>query len=117
MPQLPARQWKVLGLLSAAEFADHYDIALLTMLLLQIQTGLGIREDEIGVIAAAIRMGALLSLVAGVLASFVMGGIGYGIIGDIVVGIVGAFVGGWLRDMFHAALGQCHAPCSIAIHI
>jgi len=68
MPQLPARQWKVLGLLGAAEFADHYDIGLLSMLLLQIQRGLGVGEQEIGVLAGIIRMGALLSLAAGVMA-------------------------------------------------
>jgi putative MFS transporter len=68
MPALEPRQWKVLGLLGAAEFVDHYDVGLLSMLLLQIQRGLGVAEDRIGLVASAIRLGALLSLVAGVLA-------------------------------------------------
>jgi putative MFS transporter len=68
MPQLPPRQWKLLGLLGAAEFADHYDIALFTMLLLQIQVGLGIAENEIGVVSAVIRMGVVLAVGAGIVA-------------------------------------------------
>lgn len=68
MPQLPVRSWKVLGLLGAAEFVDHYDVGLLSILLVQIQAGLGVAEDQIGVVSAAIRAGVLLSLVAGVLA-------------------------------------------------
>lgn len=68
MPALPRRQWKVLGLLGAAEFVDHYDIGLLSILMLQIQQGLGVAEDEIGRVAGLIRLGALLSLAAGVLA-------------------------------------------------
>jgi putative MFS transporter len=68
LPALPNRQWKLLGLLGAAEFADHYDIALFTMLLLQIQAGLGIAEGEIGVISAVIRMGVVLAVGAGLIA-------------------------------------------------
>lgn len=68
MPHLPARQWKVLGLLGAAEFADHYDIGLLSILLPDIQKGLGVAEEEIGTLAGLIRLGALLSLGAGLLA-------------------------------------------------
>jgi MFS family permease len=68
IPKLPPRQWRLLGLLGAAEFADHYDIALFTMLLLQIQLGLGIAENEIGVVSAVIRLGVVLSVAAGLLA-------------------------------------------------
>lgn len=68
MPALERRQWKVLGLLGAAEFVDHYDVGLLSILLLQIQRGLGVAEDQIGLVAGVIRLGALLSLAAGVLA-------------------------------------------------
>ncbi len=67
-PQLPAKQWKLLALLGASEFADHYDLALFTMLLLQIQVSLGIAEGEIGRIAAVIRMGVVLAVGAGLLA-------------------------------------------------
>jgi len=68
MPRLPARQWKVLGLLGAAELVDHYDIGLLGALLLQIQRGLGVAEDEIGTLSALIRLGVLLAIGAGLLA-------------------------------------------------
>lgn len=68
MPALEPRQWKVLGLLGAAEFVDHYDVGLLSLLMVQIQAGLGVAEDQIGIVAGTIRLGALLSLAAGVLA-------------------------------------------------
>jgi putative MFS transporter len=68
MPALEPRQWRVIGLLGAAEFADHYDVGLLSILMVQIQRGLGVAEEQIGLVASAIRMGAVLSLAAGVLA-------------------------------------------------
>lgn len=68
MPALAPRQWKVLGLLGATEFIDHFDVGLLSILLVQIQAGLGVAENEIGTISAWIRMGVLLSLAAGVIA-------------------------------------------------
>lgn len=68
MPALEPRQWKILGLLGATELIDHYDVGLLALLLVQIQAGLGVAENEIGTISAWIRMGVLLSLVAGVVA-------------------------------------------------
>jgi putative MFS transporter len=67
-PDLPAKHWKLLGLLGAAEMVDHYDVGLLSNLLVYIQAGLGVAEDEIGTVSAAIRAGVLLSLVAGFLA-------------------------------------------------
>lgn len=54
--------------MGATEFVDHYDVGLLSLLLVQIQAGLGVAEDEIGVLSATIRFGVLLSLVGGVLA-------------------------------------------------
>lgn len=68
MPSLAPRSWRVLGLMGAAEFVDHYDVGLLSLLLVQIQAGLGVAENEIGPLSATIRLGVLLSLVAGVLA-------------------------------------------------
>jgi putative MFS transporter len=55
-------------MLGAAELADHYDIALFTMLMLQIQAGLGIGEHEIGLVSSVIRLGVVLSVAAGLLA-------------------------------------------------
>lgn len=68
MPALAPRQWKILGLLGATEFIDHFDVGLLSILLVQIQAGLGVAENEIGTLSAAIRFGVLLSLAAGVIA-------------------------------------------------
>ncbi len=68
MPKLPAKHWKLLGLLGAAEFVDHYDVGLLSNLLIYIQAGLGVAEGEIGFFSAAIRAGVFLSFVAGFLA-------------------------------------------------
>ncbi len=68
MPALARRQWKVLGLLGAAELIDHYDIGLLGALIVQIQAELGIAENQVGWLAAVIRMGVVLALGAGLLA-------------------------------------------------
>ena len=68
LPKLPARHWKLLGLLGAAEFVDHYDVGLLSNLLIYIQAELGIAEDQIGFLSAAVRAGVFLSLIAGFLA-------------------------------------------------
>jgi MFS family permease len=54
--------------MGASELVDHYDVGLLSLLLVQIQAGLGVAENEIGPLSATIRLGVLLSLVGGVLA-------------------------------------------------
>ena len=47
-PALTPRQWQVLGLIAAASLFDRYDLALFSLALKQIQTGLGIAEGDLG---------------------------------------------------------------------
>lgn len=56
-PALPRRQWQVLGLMVAASFFDAYDKALFTVALVQIQTGLGMEEAQLGVLGGVVRLG------------------------------------------------------------
>lgn len=58
-PELTRRQWRVLGLVATAGFFETYDIYLFTLSLKQIQTGLGIAEDQLGYVASIVRFGAL----------------------------------------------------------
>ncbi len=66
-PRLPARQWRLLGLLVIAELFEHFDIGLLSLALLQIQQGLGIAENELGSLLGIVRLGALPAVAVGVL--------------------------------------------------
>jgi MFS family permease len=59
VPTLTPRQWHVLGLIAAASLFDRYDLALFSLALKQIQTGLGIAEGELGTLGASVRLGAL----------------------------------------------------------
>ena len=58
-PALTRRQWRVLGLVAAASFFELYDVYLFTLSLKQIQTGLGIAEDQLGYLGSIVRFGAL----------------------------------------------------------
>ncbi|MBW2242007.1 MAG: MFS transporter [Deltaproteobacteria bacterium] len=62
MPDLKPRQWHVLGLLSAAELFDNYDVGLLLLALKQIQEGIGISEADVGWLTGVIRLGVLPAL-------------------------------------------------------
>ncbi|MCP5069163.1 MAG: MFS transporter [bacterium] len=62
VPELKPRQWHVLGLLSAAELFDSYDVGLLLLALKQIQEGIGISEADVGWLTGIIRLGALPAL-------------------------------------------------------
>ncbi len=59
VPALSRRQWRILGLLTAAEFFDHYDMGILGLALLQIQRGLGIAEADLAGVAAVVRLGVI----------------------------------------------------------
>lgn len=67
-PSLPARQWRVIGLMVAAGLFNAYDLQLFSLALKQIQTGLGIEEARLGLLGSVIRLGvvpgALLALLA-----------------------------------------------------
>jgi MFS family permease len=58
-PPLTPRQWQVLGLITAASLFDRYDLALFSLALKQIQSGLGIAEGDLGTLGASVRLGAL----------------------------------------------------------
>jgi len=58
-PELSARQWQVLGLVSIATLFDQYDRAIFSMALPQIQRGLAIGESELGLLGSIVRLGAL----------------------------------------------------------
>jgi hypothetical protein len=61
-------QWRLLGLLGVTVLINHYDFALLTTALLQIQEGLGVAEADVGHMVGAIRTGAILALPLSVVA-------------------------------------------------
>jgi uncharacterized membrane protein YeaQ/YmgE (transglycosylase-associated protein family) len=50
----------------------------------------------------------LVGLIAGWLAGKIVFGTGLGIIGDIIVGVIGAYIGRWLFQHFHIAIGANH---------
>ena len=58
-PPLTRGQWSLLGLLGLTLLINHYDFAILSLALPQIQAGLAIPEDRIGSLMAAIRLGVL----------------------------------------------------------
>jgi MFS family permease len=62
-PALTRRQWRVLGLVSAAALFHQYDRALLALALPRIQEGLAIAESEVGYFASIIQFGALPAFV------------------------------------------------------
>ncbi len=62
VPALSAVQWKILGLLSAAEVFDNFDVGLMLLALAQIQTDLGIPEADVGWMTGVIRLGVLPAL-------------------------------------------------------
>ena len=58
-PPLTREHWSLLGLLGLTLQINHYDFALLTLALPQIQAGLAIPEDRIGSLVASVRLGVL----------------------------------------------------------
>lgn len=58
-PVLNDRQWLVIGLMSLVVFIVTYDLSLFSMALKQIQASLEIPEEQLGRMAAAVRLGSL----------------------------------------------------------
>jgi MFS family permease len=58
-PRLDAYERRLLWLLGGASFFSHYDQGLLSILLVQIQTDLGIPEAQLGLLGSLVRLGAL----------------------------------------------------------
>jgi MFS family permease len=67
-PPLNPREWRVFGIATTAGFFDNYDTALLSLALVQIQTGLSIAESELGSMLSIIRLGYLPALLIAPLA-------------------------------------------------
>lgn len=61
-PALTRRQWRVLGLVSAASFFDHYDAGLFSLALKQIQADLAMAEEALGFFSSIILVGSMLSV-------------------------------------------------------
>ena len=62
------RQWTMLGALGATYLINSYDLGILNLALAQIQTGFGLSEQDIGKLAAIVRLGILPAFALGVLA-------------------------------------------------
>ena len=67
-PALTPRQWRVLSVMGAAGYVEHYDLALLALALPQIQTGLGVADADVGALIAIVRLGVMPALLLTVLA-------------------------------------------------
>lgn len=67
-PPLTREHWSLLGLLGLTLLINHYDFALLTLALPQIQAGLAVPEDRIGGVVASVRLGVLPALALAFLA-------------------------------------------------
>lgn len=68
VPKLSRHQWGVLGLLSAAEFFEHYDVGLMSLALAQLQADLQIPEAQIGQVSAIARLGVLPAILLTIMA-------------------------------------------------
>ncbi len=60
-PEFTRRQWRVFLISITAGFFDQYDRALLSLALTQIQKGLRIAENQVGVLLSYVKLGYLLS--------------------------------------------------------
>jgi putative MFS transporter len=58
-PELPQRQWHVLGLMIAASFFNTYDMQVFGLALKQIQEGLALDEGQLGFLGSAIYAGVI----------------------------------------------------------
>ena len=65
---LDARQWSLLGLLGLTLLINHYDFALLSLALPQIQEGLDVPEERIGGVMASVRLGVVPAILLAFLA-------------------------------------------------
>src|SRR5262245_20941307 len=70
-PPLTRHQWRLLGVVGAANLFDNYGLALLGLALPQIQVGLGVAEADIGEVTAVVRMGVVPAILFSVLADYI----------------------------------------------
>jgi MFS family permease len=67
-PALTRHQWRLLGVVGAANLFDNYGMAILGLALPQIQAGLGVAEAEVGALTAVVRLGVIPAILFSVLA-------------------------------------------------
>jgi predicted metalloprotease len=67
-PPLTRTQWSLLGLLGLTLQINHYDFALLSLALPQIQAGLGVPEERLGGVMASVRLGVVPAILLAFLA-------------------------------------------------
>lgn len=58
-PALTRAHWRLLGVVGAANLFDNYALAIFGLALPQIQAGLGVAEDQVGALSAAVRLGVI----------------------------------------------------------
>jgi putative MFS transporter len=58
-PMLSRHQWRLMGVVGAANLFDNYGMAILGLALPQIQNGLGIAEADVGELTAIVRLGVI----------------------------------------------------------
>ena len=64
-------QWRLLGVLGAANLIDGYDLGIMGLALPQIQQGLGIGEGDVGGVTAFVRLGVVPALFMTLLADHI----------------------------------------------
>jgi putative MFS transporter len=62
------QQWRLLGVLGVTFLLNQYDMAIIGLALPQIQAGLGVAEEDVGGLMAAVRLGAAGALLLALLA-------------------------------------------------
>ncbi|MBI3784924.1 MAG: MFS transporter [Deltaproteobacteria bacterium] len=70
-PALTRHQWRLIGVLGAANLIDGYDLAVMGLALPQIQQGLGIADADIGGITAFLRLGVVPAMLLTLLADHI----------------------------------------------
>ena len=58
-PQLPAHEWKILGVVALISIFNRYDVTLLSTTLTQVQDSLDIAESHVGALVALVQLGAI----------------------------------------------------------
>lgn len=58
-PPLTRAQWRLLGVVGAANLFDGYALGIFGLALLQIQAGLNVEEGQIGALSAVVRLGVI----------------------------------------------------------
>src|SRR5262249_60710628 len=68
---LTREQWRLLGVVGAANLFDNYGMGVLGLALPQIQSGLGVAEHAVGTLTAIIRLGVIPAILFSMLADYI----------------------------------------------